>query len=383
MADVTRRQAMAGLGCLGASLGLSGCASPIVPFCPGDPTISDPDAPLTIDIHSHVFNGTDLQIEGFYTHVVKRKTDKQVIATILKMFADNFAPSGAKELAALSEVEVALRSCNGTTFVEIYNSHAQDSYSRFLKALKAANNEVKAQPFARASTSRRLDAFINSLPSDYKTYRQRRARIALTEPTFAGEFAFVLQNFNYRYVNVYDYLLKYSTGRTRKIDIIVAHLVDYDWPLGGGSTTTTNLADQFRVMDKISQLTGGRVSVFCAFRSVQGSGVPAWFNAGVFFSECENRDFTARLRWREDLSPHGLCAVRQFEAIENLLESNLAPTILAGKRFASAVRSGVGRPLRLVCSKRRADHGARKQECRTKRRFPEPCGRKVLGSDTR
>jgi hypothetical protein len=66
-------------------------------------------------------------------------------------------------------------------------------------------------------------------------------------------------------VNVYEYLQKYSTGRTRKIDVMVAHLVDFDWPLGRGDTTTTSLTDQFRVMDKISQLTGGRVLCFAPF----------------------------------------------------------------------------------------------------------------------
>ena len=129
MADVTRRQALAGLGCFGAGFGLSGCALPIVPFCPGDPTISDEGTPLTIDVHTHVFNGSDLQIEGFYNYVVARKTDPQIIAVILKMFGQNLAPSGTKELAALTEVEVALRSCNGSTFVQTFNSHAQDSYS--------------------------------------------------------------------------------------------------------------------------------------------------------------------------------------------------------------------------------------------------------------
>ncbi len=63
MADVTRRQALAGLGCFGAGFGLSGCASPIVPFCPGDPTISDEGTPLTIDVHkgklSHRFFGVN------------------------------------------------------------------------------------------------------------------------------------------------------------------------------------------------------------------------------------------------------------------------------------------------------------------------------------
>ncbi len=266
MGNITRRQALAGLGCFGAGLGLSGCASPIVPFCPGDPTISDERTPLTIDVHTHVFNGSDLQIEGFFDHVVRRQTnDPHFIAVVLKMLAKNLSPSGSKELAALADVEVALRNCNGRTFGDIFYSHAQESYTQFLQALTAANNEVRGQRYARPSTARRLDAYIDSLPRDYGKYQQRRARFAFLEPTFEGNLNFVLQNFNYRYVNVYQYLMKYSTDPARKIDIMVAHLVDFDWPLGGGSTTTTSLTDQFRVMDKISQLTGGRVLCFAPF----------------------------------------------------------------------------------------------------------------------
>jgi len=265
MADVTRRQALAALGCFGAGFGLSGCAAPIVPLCPGDPTISDQTTPLTIDVHSHVFNGSDLQVAGFYQYVVARKVEKQIIAVILQMLAQDFAPTGIEELAALMEVEAALRGCDVQTYIQVFSSHAQDRYDRFLSALKAANEKVRAQRFAQASTSRRLDNFISNLPSDYREYRRNRARLRLTDPTLAGEFAFVLRNFQYRYVNVYDYLLDYSTGRARKIDIMVAHLVDFDWPLGGGNTTTTHLIDQFRVMDKISQITSGRVLCFAPF----------------------------------------------------------------------------------------------------------------------
>ncbi|MBV8747586.1 MAG: hypothetical protein JO134_21365, partial [Xanthobacteraceae bacterium] len=265
MANVTRRQALAALGCFGAGFGLSGCAAPIVPFCPGDPTISDPDTPLTIDVHTHVFNGSDLQIYGFYNYVVARKIDPQILAVILKMLGKDFAPTAHEELTALVEVEVALRGCNGRTFIQILTSHAQDRYDRFLSALKAARNEVRAQRFARSSTSRRIDNFIDALPPDYSQFQRNRAHLALADPVLSGEFAFVLRNFQYRYVNVYDYLMEYSTGRSRKIDIMVAHLVDFDWPLGGGDYTTSHLIDQFRVMDKISQITGGRVLCFAPF----------------------------------------------------------------------------------------------------------------------
>lgn len=265
MVDVTRRQALAALGYFGAGLGLSGCAAPIVPFCPGDPTVSDPTTPLTIDVHTHVFNGSDLQIYGFYNYVVARKIDPTLLGIILQMLGQDFAPTAIEEMAALMEVEVALRSCNGPQFVQVLNSHAQDRYDRFLSALKIANRRFRAQRFTRGSG---LENIIARLPAKYTDYRKLQrdtARFTLADPTFWGELEFVQRNFQFRYVNVYDYLLEYSTDRTRKIDIMVAHLVDFDWPLGKGKPTTTSLIDQFRVMDRISQLTGGRVLCFAPF----------------------------------------------------------------------------------------------------------------------
>jgi hypothetical protein len=269
MLDVTRRQALAAMGGFGASLGLSGCATPIVPFCPGDPTVSDPTSPLTIDVHTHVFNGSDLQIFGFYNYVVARQIEPTLLAVLLEMLGRDFAPTAIDELVALQEAEVALRNCNGPVFVQVLNSHAQDRYDRFLAQLKAANRNIRSRRFARGLTSRsRIDSLIETLPrsySDYKKLQRSKARFALADATALGEIEFVQRNFQFRYVNVYDYLFEYSTGRNRKIDVMVAHLVDFDWPLGGGNPTTTSLSDQFRVMDKISQLTGGRVLCFAPF----------------------------------------------------------------------------------------------------------------------
>jgi hypothetical protein len=266
MVDLTRRQALAAIGCAGASLGLSGCATPITAVCPGDPTISDPTAPLTIDVHTHVFNGSDLQIYGFYKWVVSRSSSSDELAEILDALGRHFAPTAAEEMAALQQVEDALRGCNTPLFAQVLNAHREENYQRFRSELQTASKRVRTRRLARSSTE--LDRQIDSLPktySGYRSLRRNRMRFSASTKITAGDLDFVFRNFQFRYVNVYDYLMEYSTGRARKVDLMVAHLVDFDWPIGGGTQTTTSLSDQIRVMERISQLTGGRVLCFAPF----------------------------------------------------------------------------------------------------------------------
>ena len=74
--SLTRRHMITGALSAGA-LGLGGCASlvrPVTVFCPNDPRISDPRSHLTIDVHAHVFNGSDVQVERDMTLVQARHT---------------------------------------------------------------------------------------------------------------------------------------------------------------------------------------------------------------------------------------------------------------------------------------------------------------------
>src|SRR5262245_58448897 len=68
--DFTRRDLLraVSLGIAGASL--PGCPPAFYPMCTHDEDISDLSAPLTIDVHGHVFNGGDLQIKEFITQVL-------------------------------------------------------------------------------------------------------------------------------------------------------------------------------------------------------------------------------------------------------------------------------------------------------------------------
>src|SRR5262249_2804424 len=51
----------------------------------------------------------------------------------------------------------------------------------------------------------------------------------------------------------------------RKIDLMISHFLDFDWPLAKGRQTLTPIWDQIAVMGQISILTGGRVHYYVPF----------------------------------------------------------------------------------------------------------------------
>ena len=270
MIEITRRQALAAMGSVGASLGLSACSTPITPFCPTDPTISDPSAPLTIDVHAHVFNGSDLQIGGFFEWILGvNNPSLKDFGKILAALGRDFAPSAAEELSELQRIEVVLRSCDTRGALRVFDTNRQAGYSRAVIGLNAALESVRMGRIGQSSyVSPEIARQIRALPetySEYRVSRLRRLRISPESITVSGGIDFIIRNFQFRYVNVYDYLREYSRGKARRIDLLIAHLVDFDWPIGGGQPTPTSLSDQVRVMERISALTGGRVQCFAPY----------------------------------------------------------------------------------------------------------------------
>src|SRR5215813_5958920 len=77
--DPARRAFLqAGAGGL-MTLALPGCCllrpRQLTPFCPNDPDIASATTPLTVDVHAHIFNGTDLQVKRFIELVVDKQND--------------------------------------------------------------------------------------------------------------------------------------------------------------------------------------------------------------------------------------------------------------------------------------------------------------------
>ena len=77
----------------------------------------------------------------------------------------------------------------------------------------------------------RVDAiqYIESLPDEVDDYRsdRRQAKFAdfsLRGPSVRGLIDFVIQNFQYRYVSVHDYLRDYNRPGTRVVDLMLPAL---------------------------------------------------------------------------------------------------------------------------------------------------------------
>lgn len=267
------------------------------PVCPNAPTVSYPSGPLTIDAHCHVFNGTDLQVKEFLSRIAVKQEGVLGFAThaigeLLENLAWEHAPTGDEELKALEQVATALQTCTPEGYTARVGALKQEGYKRGRAQLGAAL--AKSQRLQGLRTRRSLDAppiapdsmdaarvealtIVESLPEhvvDYEALSGAKTQgfetfsgLPRSMATFSvhGLINFVLQNFQYRYVSVHDYLATYNRPGTRVIDLMLPSMVDYDFWLNKGKATFTTLEAQVSVMRQISILTNGRVHAFVPF----------------------------------------------------------------------------------------------------------------------
>lgn len=276
--DPNRRAFLAGLA---ATLASFPSLAELVPLCPTDPTISNPAAALTIDTHAHFFNGSDLQIKEFLSKTTVGPDSElnplvNAMAGLLQTVAWHLAPSAQSEMAAI--VRYSELHCDGLDQMRRGAvSSYQEGYALGRRELQLAANKIYQTPAGAAvlgpkANQAGLGAAIADLPATYDEFEERRsddATVLGSQPTLLGYIQFVLHNFNHRHVNAIDYLMTYSKGSSRKIDLVVSSMVDYDWWLARGEATPSSLSDQVDVMSQISILLGGRVHgfvPFCPFR---------------------------------------------------------------------------------------------------------------------
>lgn len=280
--DSTRRAFMAGLA---ATLVPLPVIAKIATLCPTDPTISNPEAPLTIDTHAHFFNGSDLQIKEFLSQTNVRSDSElyplvNAMAGVFQRLGWHLAPSAQSEMAAITRYTARLKECDGTDQMRrVISGSYQDGYALGRRELQIAANTAYQTTAGAAvlgpmEDPTGLGAAIADLPTTFDEFEDRRSNAATvlgSQPTFLGYIQFVLHHFNYRHVNAIDYLSTYSKGSARKIDLVISCMVDYDWWLADGKGTPTPLSDQVDVMSQISSLLGGRVHgfvPFCPFREL-------------------------------------------------------------------------------------------------------------------
>lgn len=268
-------------------LPLSGCATSTATLCPNDPVLGDLKAPLTIDVHAHVFNGSDLQIKEFLSQtVIDRDSELRALVremgAVLQALAWGAAPDAREEARTIDTYYKTGGRCADSAQLRKAAAPAfQDGYARGRRELQAAAQSTRAQPDSAAVLGPRaglpgpgLGAAIEALPPTFDEFEQQSrepASVLGSQPHLMGYLQFVLHNFYHRHVNALDYLSIYSPKSARKIDLLVPCMVDYDWWLAKGRPTRTPLGDQVDLMARIAVLTGGRVHgfvPFCPFREL-------------------------------------------------------------------------------------------------------------------
>jgi hypothetical protein len=284
-----RRRLLALAASLSATAALGGCSLFVrkpTPVCPNAPEVSRPEGPLTIDAHCHVFNGSDLQINEFVRRTLGRQKGllgigARAAAPILERIGWSVAPSGSTELKMLSTLANELKSCSPSEHrlrVQSLRSNAFEVAKRNLQAAVATSPEIQTLKAQRLDLGadevtrarRRLIADIENLGQvsldQFKALRAAPELSSTADRSARGMLDFILQNFQYRYVSVYDYLTTYDKPEnTRVIDLMLPSMVDYDFWLAKGAGTPTSLASQVDVMEGISIATGGRVHSFVPF----------------------------------------------------------------------------------------------------------------------
>ncbi|WP_243393537.1 hypothetical protein [Solimonas fluminis] len=91
-------------------------------------------APLTIDAHCHVFNGSDLQIKEFLSRVAVRQRGAlgigvRAIGGLLETLAWNGAPDGDRELEMLASLEKQLAQCGDAEFANQIEHYGELQYT--------------------------------------------------------------------------------------------------------------------------------------------------------------------------------------------------------------------------------------------------------------
>lgn len=289
-ADLDRRRLLCALAGLSVASALGGRALLLrpdaAPVCPTDPQVRWLDGELTIDAHCHVFNGSDLQIKEFLTRVAGRLpgiegAGARVVAPLVRDLSLAAAPSGDDEHTMLRALSAARANCTSNAVASALQAKKQVSHTNGLTALRAAAERSRfdldsmaadeRRPEESQATQRALSNYLDRLPDnvdEYGALRADRSRVSIESigvQQAEGVIEFLLRAFQYRYVNVTDYLKLYNRPGDRVVDLMVPAVVDYDYALAKGLPTRTSLRSQMMVMREIAIITGGRVHALFPF----------------------------------------------------------------------------------------------------------------------
>jgi len=286
---------------------LSGCSadpprsiSRLSQLCASNQTGPTADGPLVIDVHCHVFNGSDLQVTDFIGKVVKSEFSlNPKFAALLGEMANSvswlLAPTALDEGKIIdnafeisrdsptlsNEAQSALR--RGRQIQEDLLQREAVRIFRTNRTLRELLNEyvtsVQSSGAYRAlsPSDRRLLERLPRAVNDPSVLTDADVRAIFRLPGIDQIWHLLSSMLQYRYANCFD-IVEYYSCAGGSVDLFCPALVDYDHWLGDGSTRS-RLADQYGVVEKIMRMMGGNFHAYAPFNPWSHLRDPTYFKA--------------------------------------------------------------------------------------------------------
>jgi hypothetical protein len=298
----SRRNLLAGAALAAADFALTGCRHAYL-LRPPTPALR----PLTIDVHCHIFNGTDLPVIPFLENVFGVKPDEaEAVAELIK----DAGVAGKEELPRLDELIHDYNNLVLQSGSEAASKYLQDQLKQWRQQTVKdihANLGTALRKFQNIEKQKAYEkALQGSSPEPLEKKAGNKAPAAqpdkCTDGGSHGYNLFGVLGMIYEYccariVCAQDYLNTFCPPAHRGVDLMFAGLVDYDWWLAGGKPPKTDLRTQVEIMQRISVLSGGRVHgfvPFCPLRAVahhSGQSSADWDPLDLVQDAIQNKGF--------------------------------------------------------------------------------------------
>lgn len=278
--DVERRRFVQLAGLTSLTGLLSGCPfwRPTSPANGNALRTLDTASKLTIDVHCHFFNGSDLPLFPFATKVLRHSGDfpawAQSFAPLIQSVNWNLAPDARAEMDLLNR----MRGVGREDSHQLLLQKRTEAHRRGVNELKTKAKTlifVSGMDLGESPERDPTLATILSLTGDYdtdvlqhmkgkgeqplKTKGVGKEFLLSPSPDYRAGLIFFEQLFQYRTTNLLTYLDTYSPGQANQIDLVVPSVVDFDVWLGGRDNGKTSIDDQVSILEKLAIVTQGRV----------------------------------------------------------------------------------------------------------------------------
>ncbi len=250
-------------GYAAVAAGLQGCFPP-KPSPVSNPDLDTPKPELLIDAHVHLFNGADLQVEGFIKTL--EKTDSpflkpmvNTVAAVMQKISWKTAPDYHREKQKLDDLKHQKSSAREALYEDI----AREQYKEAARALGNALDQLRVEKDLYDSD------LLDRIEKDLGTFRDNEDK-SMDQPKLSlGKLhavtRFILEFFQYRFLSAHHYLRTYDSP-DHAFDLMVNHIVDYEWWLNAqGNPAPTTLEQQMLLAKKLSIHTEGRIHAFVPF----------------------------------------------------------------------------------------------------------------------